>query len=88
MPHYQYPACRHDHLCEYTAGICPIDSCPKQLINGPCGGVRQGMCEVDTTLPCVWVQIYNYLKTMGDLDKMKDIQGPRNFGSPARRSQG
>ena len=35
-------------------------SCPKNLRNGPCGGVRaNGYCEVFPDKPCVWVQAYN-----------------------------
>ena len=35
---------------------CPMN-CPKQLRNGPCGGVSpQGRCEVDPAMACVWVE--------------------------------
>ncbi len=35
---------------------CPMN-CPKQIRNGPCGGVRaNGNCEVKPDMPCVWVQ--------------------------------
>ena len=38
-----------------TGMSCPMN-CPKQLRNGPCGGVRaDGNCEVDPRMPCVWV---------------------------------
>ena len=38
-------------------GLCYITRCPKQLMNGPCGGSENGMCEVDTSIPCVWSKI-------------------------------
>ncbi|HZQ09100.1 MAG TPA: methylenetetrahydrofolate reductase C-terminal domain-containing protein [Anaerolineae bacterium] len=41
-----------------TGLTCPM-GCPKNLRNGPCGGVRpDGMCEVDATKPCVWALGY------------------------------
>ncbi len=41
----------------YTGFVCPMQ-CPKQLRNGPCGGVQNGRCEVYPERPCVWVQIH------------------------------
>jgi hypothetical protein len=39
-----------------TGMSCPMN-CPKQLRNGPCGGVRaDGCCEVDASMRCVWVE--------------------------------
>lgn len=39
-----------------TGMTCPM-TCPKEIRNGPCGGVcLDGTCEVDGTTPCVWVQ--------------------------------
>ena len=39
-----------------TGMTCPM-TCPKQLRNGPCGGVRlDGTCEVEPTMDCVWVK--------------------------------
>ena len=41
-----------------TGMTCPMN-CPKNLRNGPCGGVRaDGTCEVIPTMPCVWVQAW------------------------------
>ncbi|RLT35761.1 MAG: hypothetical protein DWI57_15395 [Chloroflexi bacterium] len=38
-----------------TGMTCPMN-CPKNLRNGPCGGVRaNGHCEVIPEMPCVWV---------------------------------
>ncbi len=35
---------------------CPMN-CPKQLRNGPCGGVRMnGHCEVKPEMECVWLK--------------------------------
>jgi len=41
-----------------TGMSCPMN-CPKQLRNGPCGGVRDnGHCEVKPEMRCVWVEAY------------------------------
>ncbi|MFH1285885.1 MAG: methylenetetrahydrofolate reductase C-terminal domain-containing protein [Candidatus Micrarchaeota archaeon] len=33
-------------------------ACPKNMKNGPCGGVRNGKCEVSGRGACVWCEIY------------------------------
>ncbi len=41
-----------------TGMACPTN-CPKNLRNGPCGGVRaDSMCEVIPNMRCVWVEAY------------------------------
>jgi len=41
-----------------TGMTCPMN-CPKQLRNGPCGGVRQnGNCEVAAEMKCVWIDAW------------------------------
>lgn len=41
-----------------TGMTCPM-TCPKELRNGPCGGVRQdGSCEVAGIGMCIWVSAY------------------------------
>ena len=49
--------CRSCGQCvlHYTGMTCPM-TCPKELRNGPCGGVRlDGSCEVYPDRDCVWV---------------------------------
>jgi len=46
----------------YTGGICPITSCAKNLLNGPCGGAKNGKCEVNPETDCGWIQIYERLR--------------------------
>jgi hypothetical protein len=66
-----------------TGGICPVTSCHKGLVNGPCGGTNNGKCEIDTHKDCAWTLIYNRLKEMDQLDAMKRLQKPRNYhGEP------
>ncbi len=62
----------------FTGGICPITFCPKGILNGPCGGVVEGMCEIDTDKPCAWIAIYNRLKSLGRLDDLKKIKPPKD----------
>jgi hypothetical protein len=41
-----------------TGLVCPMN-CPKNLRNGPCGGVLvDGHCEVYPDRPCVWVEAW------------------------------
>jgi hypothetical protein len=59
-------------------GICPVTSCHKGMVNGPCGGTKNGKCEVDPMKDCAWTLIYNRLKDLGQLDSMRKYQKPRN----------
>ena len=61
-----------------TGGICPVTSCHKGLINGPCGGTNNGKCEIDSNKDCAWTLIYNRLKELNSLDLMRVYQKPRN----------
>lgn len=47
-----------DCILNETAGICPVTNCAKGLLNGPCGGVDEGCCEVDGERECAWVRIH------------------------------
>jgi hypothetical protein len=68
-----------DCILHLTGGICPITRCPKSLLNGPCGGVYAGKCEVDRTSDCAWILIYKRLKELGQLDKNKSIKAAKDF---------
>ena len=57
-----------------TGGICPITKCAKCLVNGPCGGQKNGKCEVDPNNDCAWILIYNKLKEQDALSKMVKTQ--------------
>ena len=67
-----------------TGGICPVTSCHKGLVNGPCGGTNNGKCEIDPEKDCAWTLIYNRLKELGRLDSMRTLQKPRDHqGEPS-----
>jgi hypothetical protein len=51
---------------DVTAGICPLTACAKQLVNGPCGGAKDGRCEVEPDVRrCAWTVIYERLERQG-----------------------
>lgn len=54
-----------DCVLDLTAGICPVTTCPKGLLNGPCGGMWDGMCEVLTDRECTHVRIRRRLAEQG-----------------------
>ena len=59
-----------DCMLDKTAGICPITQCAKSLVHGPCGGQKNGRCEVNPENDCAWIQIYKRLEQLGQLDKL------------------
>ncbi|MCU0650640.1 MAG: methylenetetrahydrofolate reductase C-terminal domain-containing protein [Candidatus Omnitrophica bacterium] len=61
-----------------TFGICPVALCPKGLLNGPCGGMNKGKCELDPERDCAWVLIYKEAGRKNSLDSLKKIQSPRD----------
>ena len=63
----------------YTGGICPLTNCPKGLLNGPCGGAKNGKCEVNPEADCAWELIYKRLKKQGRLNLLKRVLPPRNY---------
>ncbi len=71
-------------VLEATAGICPLTLCPKSLLNGPCGGVNQGKCEVDNQKDCAWILIYRELDKKKKLASLKEIRQPKDFKKSAR----
>ena len=64
-----------------TGGICPITACSKSLINGQCGGSKNGKCEVDSEMECGWERIYRRLAQIGRLDLLKCPAQVRNFAT-------
>jgi hypothetical protein len=61
-----------------TGMSCPMN-CPKQLRNGPCGGVRaNGHCEVVPEMPCVWVKAWEGSRSMVAGDAILTVQPPVN----------
>lgn len=57
------------------AGLCPKSGCPKSQVNGPCGGLDDGKCEVGER-DCIWVKIYRTLEARGLLSFLDEIKLP------------
>lgn len=78
--------CRMCGACTLHASgmTCPM-TCPKEMRNGPCGGVRpDGGCEVKPEMICVWLEAWDRaaeMKVHGE--QIFDVQPP-----PDRRLQG
>ena len=53
------------------AYVCPESQCAKNQRNGPCGGTRDGLCEVYDT-ECIWSDAYERLKAYGEEESMLD----------------
>ena len=53
------------------AYLCPESQCAKNQRNGPCGGTRDGKCEVDE-FECIWSRAYDRLKSEGREQQLLD----------------
>jgi hypothetical protein len=69
------------HMCGqcvlHSTGLeCPMN-CPKNIRNGPCGGVRQdGSCEVYPEMKCVWVKAYEKSQRLFWPHEIHDLRPP------------
>jgi hypothetical protein len=77
--HYEQCAMCGDCILDLTGGICPIARCSKGILNGPCGGSMDGMCERDEDTECVWQLIYDRLKALGKEENIKKIWELKNW---------
>ena len=64
-----------------TGGICPLTACSKALVNGQCGGAKDGKCEVDPSMECGWERIQKRLAQIGRLDALKCPVQVRNYAT-------
>ena len=64
-----------------TGGICPLTACSKSLVNGQCGGAKDGKCEVDPNMECGWERIMKRLAQIGRLDVLKCPVQVRNYAT-------
>ena len=67
-----------DCVLSATGMSCPMN-CPKQMRNGPCGGVRaDGYCEVKPEMRCVWVDAWDGSRRMRHGDRIHLVQPQLN----------
>ena len=68
-----------------TGMSCPMN-CPKNLRNGPCGGVRSnGNCEIKPDMACVWVKAWHGSSRMKS-DNVHVVQFAVNYKLQGRSS--
>jgi hypothetical protein len=69
------------HMCgqcvlHSTGMVCPMN-CPKNIRNGPCGGVRlDGTCEVYPEMDCVWHKAYLQSQRLMWPEEIHDLRPP------------
>lgn len=69
------------HMCgqcvlHSTGMVCPMN-CPKNIRNGPCGGVRlDGTCEVYPEMDCVWHKAYLQSQRLLWPEEIHDLRPP------------
>lgn len=57
-----------------TGMSCPMN-CPKEIRNGPCGGVRaDGNCEVNPEMRCVWIEAWDGSSRMRGGSAINEVQ--------------
>jgi ferredoxin len=61
--------------------VCPVTRCAKKLLNGPCGGSRNGRCEVNPQTDCAWQLIIQRLETLGQLENLRAYVPPKDWRS-------
>ena len=53
------------------------------LVNGPCGGAKNGKCEVNPENDCAWIKIYNRLEATGQLEKLTQTRPDKGYAAYA-----
>jgi len=65
----------------YFGAVCPVARCSKKLMNGPCGGSKDGRCEVHQDVPCGWDMIIKRLEILGELDRLQEYVPPVDWST-------
>ena len=72
-----------DCVLGQPGGICPVTQCGKSLVNGPCGGQKNGKCEVNPENDCAWIRIYQRLEATGQLHKLFETRADKGHADSA-----
>jgi len=75
-------SCRECGDCgiQHLAFLCPESQCPKHTRNGPCGGSRNGTCEVHPERRCVWFRAYRRWASVNQPERMtQEYVPPRRW---------
>ena len=76
-----------DCVLEWTGGLCPISRCAKKLMNGPCGGSVDRVCEVNKEGECVWHLIYDRLKELNKLENLTKVRKAKDWRTSTNAGQ-
>lgn len=68
-------------ILHLTGGICPVARCSKSILNGPCGGSKDGKCEINPEVDCGWNLIVERMKMLGTLERLEEIIPPRDWST-------
>ncbi len=70
--------CGNCNLDTYGA-VCPVTRCAKKMLNGPCGGSKNGRCEIHPETDCAWQLIIERLTVLGKLTNLRAYVGPKDW---------
>ncbi len=65
----------------HFGAVCPVTRCSKRLMNGPCGGSKEGRCEVNREIRCGWDMIIQRLEALGELDRLSEYVPPVDWST-------
>ena len=73
-----------DCQLDRTGGICIVTRCPKNTLNGPCGGSVDGKCEVNQDNDCAWALIEERLKQLNKIDNISEFEPVKDWTKAIR----
>ena len=73
-----------DCQLDKTGGICLMSRCPKNTLNGPCGGSVNKKCEVNQDNDCAWVLIEERLKQINNVKSLEDFHPIKDWTNALR----